>query len=80
MIISLKSQRSWQPLISLNSCLQNWFAFSKPLKKPLFIEHDSIDFLGTNNTNPPPLDENNNAYCKVRIGWALSNQSQNISF
>ena len=51
----------------MNSCLQNWFAFSKSLKKPLSFEHGSIDFIGTNNTNPPPLDENNNAYCKVRI-------------
>ena len=51
----------------MNSCLQNWFAFSKSLKKPLSFEHGSIDFIGTNNTSPPPLDENNNAFCKVRI-------------
>ena len=43
------------------SCWQNWFAFSKPLSTEL----GSIDFQGTNNANPPPLDENNNAYCKV---------------
>ena len=51
----------------MNSCLQNWFAFSKSLKKPLPFEYGSIDFIGTKNTSPPPLDENNNAFCKVRI-------------
>ena len=51
----------------MNFCLQNWFAFSKSLKKPLSFEHGSVDFIGTNNTSPPPLDENNNAFCKVRI-------------
>ena len=55
----------------MNSCLQNWFAFSKSLKKPLSFEHGSIGFIGTNNTNPPPMDENNNAYCKVRIDQKL---------
>ena len=67
MTISLQSQSSLQPLISMNSCWQNWFAFSKLPKKPLSIERGGIDFPGTKNSNPPPLDENNNAYCKVRI-------------
>ena len=55
----------------MNSCLQNWFAFSKSLKKPLSFEHGSIGFIGTKNTNPPLMDENNNAYCKVRIDKKL---------
>ena len=42
--------------------LQNWFAFSN-LHKPLFTEHGYIPFPNKN----PPLDEMNNAYCKVRI-------------
>ena len=42
-------------------CWQDWFAFSK-LHKPLFTEHGAIAFPNTN----PPLDEMNNAYCKVR--------------
>ena len=67
MTISLQSQCSLQPLISMNSCWQNWFAFSKLLKTSLSIEHGGIDFPWTENSNPPPLDENNNAYCKVRI-------------
>ena len=72
MTISLQSQCSLQPLISINSCWQNWFAFSKPLKTSLSIEHGGIDFPGTKNSNPPPLDENNNAYCKVRIDYKLT--------
>ena len=67
MTISLQTQCSLQPLILMNSCWQNWFAFSEPLKTSLSIEHGGIDFPGTENSNPPPLDENNNAYCKVRI-------------
>ena len=42
--------------------LQNWFAFSN-LHKPFFTEHGYIPFPNKN----PPLDEMNNAYCKVRI-------------
>ena len=42
--------------------LQNWFAFSN-LHKPLFTKHGYIPFPNKN----PPLDEMNNAYCKVRI-------------
>ena len=37
-------------------------AFSK-LHKPLFTEHGSVKFPNTN----PPTDENNNAYCEVKL-------------
>ena len=40
--------------------LQNWLAFSK-LHKSFFAEHGSVLFPNTK----PPIDENNNAYCKV---------------
>ena len=51
--------------------LQNWFAFSN-LHKPLFTEHGYIPFPNKN----PPLDEMNNAYCKVRIALLKQNKQK----
>jgi len=54
--------------------LQNWLAFSK-LHKPFFTEHGFVRFPNIN----PPTDENNNAYCEVRIFIVGGNKSHKFS-
>lgn len=60
--------RSFKRFLCISRCkttvvlsLQSWLSFSK-LHKPFFAEYGSVGFPNMQ----PPLDEENNAYCKVR--------------
>ena len=55
----------FQIFMTFNLCcyiLQHWLVSSKP-HRLFFTERGSIGFANLK----PPLDENNNAYCKVRL-------------
>ena len=60
--------RSFKRFLCISRCkttvvlsLQSWLSFSK-LHKPFFAEYGSVGFPNMQ----PPLDEQKNAYCKVR--------------